>query len=169
MKLAALLLLWCSAAGAVDLSALKVIVTQAPYNTMTDSAAYTALTSPITVVEPYHAVTDRDLYDLLGPAPAEQFLATLNVLTDSTKYPGTAPIAAKCLRWLDSSVNVSGLNVGSPGMRAWLDQLAVWVPSIAGSVTKIKAAATYQSTPAAQAGFYDTFTAADITAARALP
>ena len=172
MRLPLVLLLLPAVCGATDLDVLKARVTVAPYASMSDADTAAALNVTTTHVWSNYWITDHDLYATLGTDDAEQFLALMTTLADTTKTKlyGTEPAAGRMLKWLTGPNCNGGLNIGAKGVRDWFVRLETSAPSLKPSVDKVLGMANYTTSVAADLGIgYDVITTADVTAARALP
>lgn len=86
-------------------------------------------------------VTERGVYQALGPAAAEAFLQGLEAVaagdpTASPPRPGN-PVVARALKWLEPAQG--GLDVGSAATRAEIDQIVAAGAITADSAATVKA------------------------------
>lgn len=155
MKLLVLCLLPFSA-WAIDPAVLKPLVI--PYPSMTDAQVVTVLTTPAKHIAATWWITYRDAYDALGMTKGEQFITMMK--TNAPRFDG----------WLDSTSCGMGLNIGaSSAFRAWANAAVTAYPSLSPLFSPVLGLAESTTTPLQDAGIMDTITAADVTAARALP
>lgn len=155
-----------------DLANLKILLGDPAYAGLSDAAIVTKLNTIVQIKLPEKWITEQELFKNMTETQAEEILAVLARLADSTKTPpGLALTGTRVLRWLYSDGPVRGLNIGTLGFRSWLYHASVFLgPGPDTPLWKLQSLADHYSTPLDD--IYVTsgpVTLADLTALRALP